>query len=72
MPWPIVRAALASVAVLAIAPMQDILGLGSEQRMNTPGTTSGNWGWRYAVGQITDELSPQLRQLSTLYGRDSG
>jgi 4-alpha-glucanotransferase len=70
MPWPIVRAALASVAVLAIAPMQDVLGLGPEQRMNTPGTTSGNWGWRYEEGQLTDALSHRLRHLSTLYGRD--
>ena len=70
MPWPVIRAALASVAVLAIAPMQDVLGLGSEQRMNTPGTTSGNWTWRYEVGQVTEALSHRLRHLNGLYGRD--
>ena len=50
MPGSLIRAAYASPAQLAVLPMQDLLGLGSESRMNTPGTGSGNWTWRFRLG----------------------
>ena len=53
MNWTLIRAALASVADTAIIPMQDILGLGSEARMNLPGRQSGNWGFRFSWDQLT-------------------
>ena len=70
MPWPLIRAALASVARLAIIPMQDLLGLGRGQRMNTPGTTDGNWRWRFEWGPIAPGLSERLRRMMRLYGRE--
>ncbi len=69
MPWPLIRAALASVAQLAVIPMQDILMLGSEARMNTPGTIEGNWRWRFSWDQVTPDLSERLRHLNRLYNR---
>ncbi len=69
MPWPLIRSALASVARLAIIPMQDILMLGSEHRMNTPGTEQGNWTWRFSWDQVSDELPRKLARLTALYGR---
>ena len=48
--WVFIRAVLASVADIAIVPLQDVLGLGTEARMNLPGTTSANWRWRYPAG----------------------
>ena len=67
--WVMIRAVLASVADMAIVPLQDVLGLGSEARMNLPGTVSGNWKWRVRPGALTPELSARLRTLVTLYGR---
>lgn len=69
MPWTLIRTALASVAQLAIIPMQDILGLGKGYRMNTPGTTEGNWTWRFNWTQIQDNLIQDLQQLNKLYNR---
>lgn len=69
MPWPLVRAALASVARLAILPMQDLLGLDSSARMNVPGTSAGNWRWQFEWAQLAPDLGPRLRQLLALYGR---
>ncbi|ANX02914.1 4-alpha-glucanotransferase [Immundisolibacter cernigliae] len=69
MPWPLIRAALVSVAALAVLPMQDLLGLGGAARMNTPGTTIGNWGWRLESGQLVPALAARLRSLLDLYGR---
>ncbi len=69
MPWPLLRAALASVSQLAIVPMQDILGLGRGQRMNTPGTTEGNWSWRFGWEQIAPGLDERLRRMVGMYGR---
>ncbi|GAC1359421.1 MAG: 4-alpha-glucanotransferase [Herpetosiphon sp.] len=63
------RLALQSVAALAIAPLQDVLELPSEARMNLPGRASGNWGWRYQEGVLTDELAGYLLHVTTLYGR---
>ncbi len=70
MPQPLMRAALSSVARLAILPMQDVLGLGRGHRMNTPGTESGNWQWRFEWSQLTDEIQEWLRRAVVLYGRD--
>jgi 4-alpha-glucanotransferase len=69
MPWLLIRAAMASVAGLAIAPMQDLLDLDSEHRMNTPGTTSGNWGWRFRWDGVSADLPRRLRQMLSLYSR---
>lgn len=52
MPWPLIRAALRSVARLAVVPLQDLLALDSAHRMNVPGSTSGNWRWRFSWPQI--------------------
>lgn len=60
-----------SIACYAIFPLQDVLGLGSEARMNTPGTASGNWGWRYQKGALLPSLAEELKNLSILYGRYS-
>jgi 4-alpha-glucanotransferase len=67
--WAMIRAILASIADLAIVPLQDVLGLGSEARMNLPGTSKGNWRWRFRQGALTAELSKRLRELVVLYDR---
>jgi 4-alpha-glucanotransferase len=67
--WDMVRLALASVATLAVIPLQDVLGLGSMSRMNHPGTAEGNWEWRCEAGQLTDEVAARLRDLTEIYGR---
>ena len=69
MPWPLIRAALASVASLAVIPMQDVLALGSEHRMNTPGKPEGNWRWRFGWDQVNTAIAPHLLRMSELYGR---
>jgi len=63
------RLAFASVCRLAVVPLQDALGLGSEARLNTPGTASGNWAWRFREGALSEELARGLRELAALYGR---
>jgi 4-alpha-glucanotransferase len=70
MPWPLIRAALASVSRLAILPMQDLLGLGRGHRMNTPGTSEGNWRWRFEWDQMPPGLSERLRRMTRMYGRE--
>ncbi len=72
MPWRLICVALESVAQLAVIPLQDLLELGSDARMNTPGTTEGNWTWRYADEQWTGELALHLRQAVMRYGRLPG
>ena len=67
--WVFVRTIFASVAAIAIVPLQDVLGLGSEARMNLPGTVSGNWKWRYQISSLTSEMKEKLRQLTLLYDR---
>ncbi len=68
--WDFIRAVWASVAHTAITPMQDVLGLGNEARMNLPASTSGNWSWRCKNGSITEEITGRLRELTGLYGRE--
>jgi 4-alpha-glucanotransferase len=67
--WDFIRAAWASTADLAIAPMQDVLNLGSEARMNTPGVPEGNWRWRIPPGTDWRGAFNRLRELTELYGR---
>jgi 4-alpha-glucanotransferase len=62
--WSLIGAAWGSRAALAIAPLQDVLDLGSEARMNLPGTEEGNWRWRYAPDDLTDERAERLRALT--------
>lgn len=63
------RAVLGSVGVLAVLPMQDILQLGSEARLNRPGTTTGNWAWRLPAQSLTPDLAARYRDLNQLYDR---
>lgn len=71
-PKALMRAALASVGNLAILTLQDILGLGPEARMNTPGVAKGNWQWRFSWEQVPEGTEEYLRDLMDLYGRASG
>lgn len=67
--WDLMRLALASVADTAIIPLQDVLGLGSEARMNTPGRLEDNWAWRCTASQLTGDASKRLAALTTTFGR---
>ncbi|PZU92846.1 MAG: 4-alpha-glucanotransferase [Leptolyngbya sp.] len=67
--WSLIRLALLSVSNQAIIPLQDVLGYGSDCRMNTPGLSDGNWGWRYEAKVLTDEVSDRLRSLTELSNR---
>ena len=67
--WSLIELAYSSVATLAIVPMQDVLGLGSEARMNTPGVGTGNWSWRLESGAADDELAARLREAAEAAGR---
>jgi 4-alpha-glucanotransferase len=67
--WRLIRLALASPARIAIVPAQDLLGLGSEARMNTPGKAEGNWSWRLEPGQLDDALARRLRAATEAAGR---
>jgi 4-alpha-glucanotransferase len=57
------------VADRAIAPLQDVLDLGTEARMNVPGVADGNWGWRLEPGMLRPEHLDRLADLTTTYGR---
>ena len=67
--WSLIELALASRAELAIVPAQDVLGLGTEARMNRPGIAEGNWGWRLEPGQLTPALAERLRAATAAVGR---
>lgn len=67
--WDIIRAAWASVAHTSIAPLQDLLCLGSEARFNFPSRASGNWTWRFREGLLTDFVAQRLSKLTGVYGR---
>ena len=67
--WRFIRMALASVCRFAVFPLQDVLGLGSEARMNTPGTTGKNWTWRFSADSLDTAIARRLRGLTVLYGR---
>jgi 4-alpha-glucanotransferase len=68
--WSLVELALSSCARLAILPAQDVLGLGSESRLNFPGRVGGNWSWRLRRGQLTPELALRLREATESHGRN--
>jgi 4-alpha-glucanotransferase len=70
--WDLIRLALSSVADTAIVPLQDILGLDSTARMNTPGVGEGNWHWRYREEQLGEAERARLRELTAIYGRWNG
>jgi 4-alpha-glucanotransferase len=67
--WSLIELALASPAVLSILPAQDVLGLGSEARMNRPGISQGNWRWRLEQGDLTTALAERLREATARNGR---
>ena len=67
--WVFIRTLLASVADTVLFPLQDVLGLGTEARMNLPATLGGNWRWRYRAGALKPELAKRLRDLTELYER---
>ncbi len=67
--WDAIRGAWSSVANMAISPVQDFLGLGSEARINTPGVAAGNWQWRLKHGVLTDELADRIAKLTKVYSR---
>lgn len=69
MHWELIRACLASAANTAIIPAQDLLGLGSESRMNTPATASGNWEWRLKDDQLNEHIAERLRDFAAMFGR---
>ncbi|MFM6058413.1 MAG: 4-alpha-glucanotransferase [Microcystis aeruginosa] len=68
--WDLIRLAYSSVANQAIVPLQDVLGLGSDARMNTPSVAEGNWSWRYRQEALTGEYSERLRDLVNFFGRN--
>jgi 4-alpha-glucanotransferase len=70
--WEFIELAWDSPAALAVTPLQDVLGLGSESRMNTPGTSgddSTNWCWKFQPGALTAELAARLREVTARKGR---
>lgn len=69
MPQAMIHTLLGSVAQLAVLPMQDLLSLGSEARLNTPGTVSGNWSWRLPDNSLTAELAQRFAHLNRVFGR---
>jgi 4-alpha-glucanotransferase len=67
--WFFIRALLASVADTVLIPLQDVLGLGTEARMNQPATIGGNWRWRYCEEMLGPEIAQRLRELTSIYDR---
>jgi len=69
LPWKALEALMQSVARFVVTPVQDLLGLGADARMNTPGTTDGNWGWRLAVDALDAGVGARLAELTQETGR---
>ena len=67
--WDMIRLAFSSTAKLAVIPLQDLLSLGNDARMNTPSAPSGNWGWRVRVEALNTEVSKRLYELASTYAR---
>ncbi len=67
--WDLMRLAWMSVADYAVVPLQDVLDLGHEARMNLPGRPAGNWGWRYRGDMLTEQVQARLRELTEVYWR---
>jgi 4-alpha-glucanotransferase len=70
--WDMIRLAFSSVADISIVPMQDILGLDGQARMNIPGEAEGNWRWRFRADQLTAEIKERLADLTAVYSRWNG
>lgn len=68
--WDMIRLAHASVAKMAVIPLQDLMNLGNEARMNFPGRVGGYWSWRYTPEMLADHILHRLRELTILYNRD--
>jgi 4-alpha-glucanotransferase len=68
--WDMMRLAFASVADMAVAPMQDVLDLGNEARMNYPSKESGNWQWRFTENMLSEVTARRLADMAALYGRN--
>jgi 4-alpha-glucanotransferase len=67
--WEFIKLAMMSVANMVIMPIQDILGLGEDARMNLPATSEGNWEWRLELDKITPHVIKKLREMTDIYGR---
>jgi 4-alpha-glucanotransferase len=67
--WSFIRLAQESVASLSVVPLQDVLGLGSEARLNTPSVSEGNFRWRYQPGALTDAIAEKLAGLAEVTDR---
>jgi 4-alpha-glucanotransferase len=67
--WELIRLAMMSVAKMVIFPMQDVLGLGENDRMNRPSVAQGNWQWRLLPEHLTPELQEKIRDMTRMYGR---
>ena len=67
--WDMIRALSASVADTAIIPLQDVIGLDNDARMNYPSSLNGNWSWRYTEDELTPEMLVRLKELTDIYGR---
>ena len=70
--WRMIETAWASTGCLAIAPLQDVLGLGNDARMNVPSVAAGNWSWRMHAGALTEQRAESLADLNRRTGRTSG
>ncbi len=70
--WDLIRLAFSSIANTAIVPAQDLLELGSDGRMNIPGSHDGNWNWRMEPGALTPQIAERLREMSQTFGRNGG
>jgi 4-alpha-glucanotransferase len=68
--WDLMRLAYASVADTAVVPLQDLMSLGNEARMNFPGKTGGWWTWRYTSEMLTDFIAERLGELTEIFGRN--
>ncbi|MCP4246225.1 MAG: 4-alpha-glucanotransferase, partial [bacterium] len=67
--WALLRLTWSSIARMAVAPLQDFIGLGAEGRMNIPSVLGGNWQWRFEDGVADDELADTIRALNETYAR---
>jgi 4-alpha-glucanotransferase len=67
--WQLIRACLRTVSKLAVIPMQDVLSLDSDHRMNVPGTIEGNWSWQFDWDMVDESTAHKFKKLNELYGR---
>ena len=67
--WDLIRTVWSSVAMFALAPLQDFLSLDGSARMNFPGRASGNWSWRFEAQDVDSDLANRIHQMNYLYSR---